>query len=129
MKDIFNYNPKKWYDLVKKLSGKQISDIDFQLDERSIKTANDLNKHLTKIVQALPPLSAETLESIPHSQNENLSHISSKDIEKKINNLKRTSICPSDLPILLVKAFTDKLSFPLTDIFCTITESGCYPDT
>ena len=67
MKDIFNYNPKKWYDLVKKkLSGKQISNIDFQLDEPSIKTANDLNKH--QIVQALPPLSAETLESIPHSQ-------------------------------------------------------------
>ena len=50
MKDIFNYNPKKWYDLVKKLSGKQISNIDFQLDKHSIKTANDLRKHLAKIV-------------------------------------------------------------------------------
>ena len=27
MKDIFNYNSKKWYDLVKKLPGKQISSL------------------------------------------------------------------------------------------------------
>ena len=47
----------------------------------------------------------------------------------KIDNLKKTSICPSDIPNVLVKAFANKLSLPLADIFCTITESGCYPDT
>ena len=37
---------------------------------------NDLNKHLAKIVQALPPLSAE---SIPHIQDENLEEIQEED--------------------------------------------------
>ena len=65
MKDIFNYNPKKWYDLVKKLSGKQINNIDFHLDEPSIKTVNDVINHLANIVHALPPLSTETLSLFP----------------------------------------------------------------
>ena len=56
MKDIFNYNPKKRYDLVKKLSGKQNGNIDFQLDKPIITTVNDVSKHLAKIVQALSPL-------------------------------------------------------------------------
>ena len=125
MKDIFNYNPKKWYELVKTLSGQQIINIDFQLDEPSIKTAH---QHPTKIVQALPPLSTEALESIPHSQDENLPRTSPENIKKKINNLKRTSTCPSNIPIILVKAFADKLSLLLAEILCSITESGCYPD-
>jgi len=106
---------------LKKLSGEQIRNIDFQLNEPSIKTDNDLNRHYLHFPQ--------TLVSISHSQDENLPHISLKDIKKKINNLKRTSTCPSDIPIVLVKAFAEKLSLPLVDIFCTITESGCYKDT
>ena len=44
-----------------------------------------------------------------------------------MQKLKKTSICPIDIPIHIIKAFPDKLSTPLVSIFNDISNSGCYP--
>ena len=45
---------------------------------------------------------AVTLELIPHSQDVSHLHISPMYIEKKINNLKRTCTCPSDINTIII---------------------------
>ena len=109
---------------LKKLTGKSQEQLNFNINEPPKTTANDLNKFLASIVQSLPPLSYEFPDiPVPFS----LPHISPLDVVKKIEKLKRSSICPLDIPVPLIKAFSDYLSKPLSTLFNEITESGQFP--
>ena len=110
---------------MKEIGGRSCKNLDFLLDEPPEQTANELNKHLASIVQTFPPLSENQL--IPETPKDKIPEISAKQIIEKIQKLKKTSICPIDIPIDLIKAFPDKLSTPLVSIFNDISNSGCYP--
>ena len=101
--------PKNWYSEIKKLTGKSQEQLNFNINEPPKTTANDLNKFLASIVQSLPPLSY-AFPDIPDPFS--LPYISPLDVVKKIEKLKRSSICPLDIPVPLIKAFSDYLSNP-----------------
>ena len=122
--ELFKARPKQWYNTVKKISGKTVKNVDFNLDVPPETTANSLNRHLAAIVQTLPALSCHI--SPPPAPDQDIPVVQPADVEAKICKLKRTSICPLDIPIDLIKAFPD-LSKPLSNIFNTITRSGSFP--
>ena len=92
----------------KLICGKEPKQLNFNLNEPPIKTANDLNRHLSLISQRYLPLNPERISS--QTSEDNLPIITKSEITNKIQKLKRTSICPVDIPIALVKAFSDKIS-------------------
>ena len=102
----------------------------FVSDSNDEKVANQLNGHLARIIQSLPPLdvnkTTQEYQKIPHDDIP-LPTISEGQVFSKIKKLKRTSIIPIDIPIELIKAFPDKLTRPLTQIFNCISTSSVYP--
>jgi hypothetical protein len=54
--------------------------------------------------------------------------ISPSDVEAKIKNIKKCSICPLDILIVIIKAFADNLSEPLSLLFNEITSTGKFPN-
>jgi hypothetical protein len=65
-------------------------------------------------------------EKIPHDGTP-LPTISEDEVFSKIKKLKQTSITPIDILIKLIKAFPDKLTKLLTQIFNCISTSSVYP--
>jgi hypothetical protein len=57
VKNFFTNKPKNWYSEVKKLCGRRLGQLNFNLPESPDVTANNLNKILASIVQSLPALS------------------------------------------------------------------------
>ena len=102
-----------------------VKNVDFNFDLFPETTANSLNKHLAAIVQSLPALSRHIPP--PPAPDQNIPVVQPLDVEAKIRKLKTTSICPLDIPIDLEKAFPDKLSKPLSNIFNAITRSVSFP--
>jgi hypothetical protein len=96
------------------------NNIDFHFQEDPSVTANDLNRFLSSIVQNLPPLSFDTPYDLCSL---NFPVISPSDVEAKIKNIKKCSTCPLDIPIVLIKAFADNLSEPLSLLFNEITST------
>ena len=45
-----------WYKEIKRICGKSPSGVDFCSDSNDEKVANQLNGHLARIIQSLPPL-------------------------------------------------------------------------
>ena len=108
----------------KKLCGRSLDQLDFNLPESPEVTANNLNKFLASIVQSLPALSYQLpTDDLPPA----FLSISPSEIERRIGILRKISVCPLDIPFHLISAFSDFLSKPLSVIFNEITESGQYP--
>ena len=125
VQDLFSTKPKQWYNRIKKICGKTHNNIDFHFQEDPSVTANDLNRFLSSIVQNLPPLSFDTPYDLCSL---NFPVISPSDVEAKIKNIKKCSTCPLDIPIVLIKAFADNLSEPLSLLFNEITSTGKFPN-
>ena len=124
VKDLYSNKPKQWYRKIKEICGKSPSEIDFHLPEPPNKTANDLNLYLASIVQSLPPFTGSS-PTIP--PNTSFPFISPSDVINKILKLRKSSICPLDIPVDLIKAFSDKIAEPLSNIFNHITKFGKFP--
>ena len=52
---------------------------------------------------------------------------SPSQIERKIEKLRKTSVCPLDIPFPLISSFSGFLSKPLSVILNEIIQSGQYP--
>ena len=94
------------------------------MDDTDTKLASQLNAHLASIVQTLPPLRPD---EIPLPDYQDLPIITAKMLTKKLRMLKQTSVTPIDIPIQIIKAFPEKLSQPLSNLFNHITISGNFP--
>ena len=57
VEELFVNKTKNWYSEVKKLCGRRLEQLNFNLPESPDVTANNLNKFLAFIVQSLPALS------------------------------------------------------------------------
>ena len=124
VKDLYSNKPKQWYRKIKEICGKNPVEVNFHLPEPPYKIANDLNLHLASIVQSLPSFTGSG-QTIPPSTS--FPQISLSDVINKIQKLKKSSTCPLDIPIDLIKAFSDTIAGPLSDIFNQITKSGKFP--
>ena len=127
---LFESKPSMWYKEIKRICGKSPSGVDFCSDSNDEKVANQLNGHLARIIQSLPPFDVnktiQEYQKIPHDDIP-LPTISEGQVFSQIKKLKRTSITPIDIPIELIKAFPDKLTKPLMQIFNYILTSSVYP--
>ena len=75
-------------------------------------------------MQSLPPFTGSS-PTIP--PNTSFPFISPSDVINKILKLRKSSICPLDIPVDLIKAFSDKIAEPLSNIFNHITKFGKFP--
>ena len=109
---------------LKKFAEKKTLVVNFHLPEPPYKIANDLNLHLALIVQSLPPFTGSG-QTIPPSTS--FPQISPSDVINKIRKFKKSSTCPLDIPIELIKAFSDTIAERLSDIFIRIAKFGKFP--
>ena len=52
---LFESKPSMWYKEIKRICGKSPSGVDFCSDSNDETVANQLNGHLARIIQSLPP--------------------------------------------------------------------------
>ena len=124
IEELFTNKPKNWYSEVKKLCGRSLDQLNFNLPEPPDVTANSLNKFLASIVQSLPALPIQLSTGAPSPF---FPTVSPSEIERRIDKLRKTSVCPLDIPFPLIRAFGDFLSKPLSVLFNEITKSGQIP--
>ena len=65
VEELFTNKPKNWYSEVKKLCGRSLDQLNFNLPEPPDVTANSLNKFLASIVQSLPALPIQLSTGAP----------------------------------------------------------------
>jgi hypothetical protein len=83
--------------------------LDFILPESPEVTANNLNKFLASFVKSLPVLSFQLpTDDLPPA----FPSISPSEMERRIGKLRKTSVCPLDIPFPLIIAFSDFLQSP-----------------
>ena len=98
--------------------------LNFNLPEPLGVTANSLNKFLTSIVQSLTALPIQLSTEVSSLF---FPTVSPSEIERRIDKLRKTSVCPLDIPFPLIRAFGVFLSKPLSVLFNEITKSGQNP--
>ena len=107
IEELFTNKPKNWYSEVKKLCGRSLDQLNFNLPEPPDATANNLNKFLASIIQSLPALPIQLSTEAPSPF---FPTVSPSEIERRIDKLRKTSVCPLDIPFPLIRAFGDFLS-------------------
>ena len=124
IEELFTNKPNNWYSEVKKLCSRSLDQLDFNLPELPDVTASNLNKFLASIVQSLPALPIQLSIGVPSPF---FLTVSLSEIERRIDNLRKTSLCPLYILSPLIRAFGDFLSKPLSVLFNEITKSGIIP--
>ena len=81
---------------MKEIGGHLCKNLNFLLDEPPEQTANELKKHIASTLKTPPPPLENQL--IPETPKNKILKISGKQIIEKIQKLKKTSICPIDIP-------------------------------
>ena len=123
IEELFINKPKTGIPRLKSYAA-GVDQLNFNLPEPPDVTANNLNKFLPSIVQSLPAFSNQLSTGAPSPS---FPTVSPSEIEKRIDKLRKTSVCPLDIPLLLIRAFGDFLSKPLSFLFTEITKSGQIP--
>ena len=125
-------DPRKWWSLVKKLSGKSsgASAIRYEVDNKvlsGLELANRLKNFFVSVTSDDPALDYLTLPAFLPAPEE-LPVIRPTEVYKKLLRLSPFKACgPDAIPNRILKLFASELSDPVTTIFNRLLSSGNFP--
>ena len=127
-----NIDPRKWWSLVNKLSGKSsgTSAISYEVDNKvlsGLELANRLNNFFVSVTSDVPALDYLALLAFLPALDE-LPVIRPTEVYKKLLRLSPFKACgPDAIPYRILKLFASELSEPVTTIFNRTLSSGVFP--
>ena len=127
-----NTDPRKWWSLVKKLSGKSsgVSAISYEVINKvlsGLELANRLKNVFVSVTSDYPAQDYQTLPAFLPAPEE-LSVIRPTEVYKKLLRLSPFKACgPDAIPNRILKLFASELSDPMTTIFNRLLSSGDFP--
>ena len=132
--DLRESNISQWYSKVKRMSGQdQNSCADLTVDElagmSSIEQAEAIADHYASISNLYKPIQKEKFQDFLETEKHPPPKVAPSKVSKIIKNMnKKAAAVPGDIPMKIVRQFSEDLSKPLAHLINECLRQGIYPN-